>query len=116
MFEFLPKDVIAGLEEARRGALRRRSRLRVHAGSAVYPILRFWDRGFSLDAREVTQLRGLVEIHDSGRHVYTSLIVASEVSGDELICEMKRSTATTGQPLADWVRDENAPIALIPRY
>ncbi len=116
MFEFLPKEVRAGLEEARKRAERRRSRLRVHAGDAVFPILRFWTHGFALDAASVSHLRGLVEIHDGTRHLYTSLIVASEVSGGELICEMKRSTPAMDQPLADWVRDENAPVALIPRY
>lgn len=116
MFEFLSREVRAGLEEARKRAERRRSRLRVHAGNEIYPILRFWHDGLALDAAKVSQLRGLVEIHDGSRHLYTSLIVASEVSGGELICEMKRSTPAADQPLADWVRDEDAPVALIPRY
>lgn len=116
MFEFLSKEVRAGLEEARKRAERRKSRLRVHAGADIYPILRFWDDGFALDAADVAQLRGLVDIYDGARHLYTSLIVASDVAGGELICEMKRSTPAAEQPLADWVRDETAPVALIPRY
>ena len=50
MLEFLPKDVREGLEAARKKDLKRRSRLRVQVGDAVYPILRFWDDGFALDA------------------------------------------------------------------
>ena len=48
MLEFLPKDVREGLEAARKKDLKRRSRLRVQVGDAVYPILRFWDDGLSL--------------------------------------------------------------------
>ncbi len=113
MSEFLPKDVRAGLEEARKRDIRKRSRLRVMAGNDVYPILRFWEDGFSLDADEVTQLRGLVDIFDGARHLYQSLIVASDIRSGELICTMKRSTAATDRAPLDFVRDEFAPVALI---
>ncbi len=113
MSEFLPKEVRAGLEEARKREIRRKSRLRVMAGADVYPILRFWDDGFSLDADQVDHLRGLVDIFDGARHLYQSLIVASDVEEGELICVMKRSTAALDRPPLDFVRDEFAPVALI---
>jgi hypothetical protein len=115
MSEFLPKEVLAGLEEARRRDLRKRSRLRVHAGQDVYPVLRFWDDGFALDAGQVSHLRGLVDIYDGSRHLYQCLIIASDVEAGELICEMKRSTAALEKAPLDFVRDEAAPVGFLPR-
>jgi hypothetical protein len=50
MLEFLPKEVREGLEAARKKDLKRKSRLRVQVGDAVFPVLRFWHDGFALDA------------------------------------------------------------------
>jgi hypothetical protein len=115
MSEFLPQDVRAGLEEARKTRLGRKSRLRVSAGDETFQILRFWEDGFSLDADQTTHLRGLVDIYDGSRHLYQSLIVASEVEAGELICVMKRSTAALDRAPVDFARDENAPVGLLPR-
>jgi hypothetical protein len=115
MSEFLPQDVRAGLEEARKSRLGRKSRLRVTAGDETFHILRFWEDGFSLDADMATHLRGLVDIYDGSRHLYQSLIVASEVEGGELICVMKRSTAALDRAPLDFVRDDTAPVGLLPR-
>jgi hypothetical protein len=115
MSDFLPREVRAGLEEARRRDLRKRSRLRVMAGNDIYPILRYWEDGFALDAEEVAHLRGLVDVFDGSRHVSQCLIIASGVQGGELICEMKRSTAASDRAPLDFARDESAPVALIPR-
>ncbi|MFN0116188.1 MAG: hypothetical protein ACKVPY_16075 [Paracoccaceae bacterium] len=116
MSEFLPKEVRAGLEEARRRDLRKRSRLRVMAGDDIWPILRWWDDGFSLDAEQVAHLRGLVDVFDGSRHLSQCLIVASGVEGGELICTMKRATAASDRPPLDFERDESAPVALLPRF
>lgn len=116
MSDFLPREVRAGLEEARRRDLRKRSRLRVMVGGEVYPILRFWDDGFALDADQVAQLRGLVDIYDGSRHLWQSLIIASEVEAGELICLMKRSTAASDRAPIDYVRDEGAPVGYLPRH
>lgn len=114
MSEFLPKEVRAGLEEARKKDLRRKSRLRVTAGGETFQILRFWEDGFSLDADHATHLRGLVDIYDGARHLYQSLIIASDIEAGELICTMKRSTAALDRAPLDFVRDENAPVAYLP--
>ena len=115
MSDFLPKEVRAGLEEARKRDLRKRSRLRVLVGDEVYPILRFWEDGFALDADQVAHLRGLVDIYDGSRHLWQSLIIASEVEAGELICVMKRSTAAAERAPLDYVRDENAPVGYLPK-
>ena len=111
----LPEAVRAGLDEARKRDPRRRSRLRIVAGDAVYPILRFWETGFALDAGQVVSLRGSVDIFEGPRHLYTSLIVASDIENGDLICTMKRSTLTRDRPPLDHVRDEDAPVGYLPQ-
>lgn len=115
MTDYLPESVRAGLEEARKREMRRRSRLCVHAGDEVYAILRFWETGFSLDAAQVVSLRGMVDIYDGPRHLYNSLIIAAGVEDGELICTMKRSTLTLDRPPLDYVRDDDAPAGYLPR-
>lgn len=116
MTDFLPKDVRAGLEEARKRDLRKRSRLTVQVGDDIYPVLRFWADGFSLDADQVAHLRGLVDIYEGSRHLWQSLIIASEIEEGELVCVMKRSTAAQERAPLDYVRDVNAPVGYLPRH
>jgi hypothetical protein len=115
MFEFLPKDVRDGLEAARKKDLMRRARLRVQVGEAVFPILRFWDQGFALDAGlSPGKLRGLVDVYDGSRHVFQCLIMASAIEDGELVCEFKRATAVKDRAALDFWRDENAPVGYLP--
>jgi len=115
MSEFLPKEVREGLELARKRDLRRKSRLRVHVGDEVFPVLRFWDAGFSLDTENAPHLRGLVDLYDGGRHLYQCLIVASSEEAGEMRYEFKRNTAAVDRAPLDFYRDENAPVALLGR-
>ena len=116
MLEHLPAEVREGLALARKRDRRRRSRLRVHVGSEVFPILRFWHDGFALDAATAPQqLRGLVDIYDGARQVYQCLIVASVEEEGEVICDFKRATATVDKAPLDFYRDEDAPAGLLPR-
>lgn len=113
MSEFLPKEVREGLEQARKRDLKKKSRLRVIVGDAVFPVLKYWETGFSLDIDDAPRLRGLVDLYDGSRHLYQCLIVASEEELGEMRYEFKRSTAAVDRPPLDFVRDENAPVALI---
>jgi len=113
MLEFLPKDVRDGLEAARARENKRRSRLRVQVGQAVFPVLRFWHDGFALDAGLTPHLRGLVDVYDGARHVFQCLIVASTAENGELVCEFKRSTPVTDVAPLDFWRDENAPVGYL---
>lgn len=113
MSEFFSKEVREGLELARKQALRKKSRLRVHVGDEVFTILRFWESGFALDIEDAPHLRGLVDIFDGSRHLYQCLIVASEEDDGEMIYEFKRSTAAVDKAPLDFVREEDAPIALL---
>ena len=59
MLSFLSKEVRDGLELARKAKERRKSKLRVQVGDAVFPVLRFWHDGFVLDGALTPHLRGL---------------------------------------------------------
>lgn len=115
MSEFLPKEVREGLELARRLDLKKNARLRVHTDDEIFPVRRFWDGGFALDAENAPQLRGLVDLYDGARHLYQCLIIASEESGGEMIYEFKRNTAAVDKAPLDFYREEGAPVALIGR-
>ena len=113
MSEYLPKEVREGLELARKKALLKKSRLRVHVGDDVFPVLRFWETGFALDAENAPHLRGLVDLFDGALHLYQCLIVASEENNGQMIFDFKRNTAAVDKAPLDFYREENTPIALI---
>jgi len=113
MSEYLPKEVREGLEQARKRDIKTRSRLRVHDGDDIFPILRFWDSGFALDSDDAPNLRGLVDIYDGSRHIYQCLVIASDEKEGEMVFEFKRHTAAVDRAPLDFSREENAPVALI---
>jgi hypothetical protein len=113
ILEFLPPEVRAGLDAARLKQNRARSRMRVHVGDAVYPVLRSWQNGLALEAEHAPHLRGLVDLYDGSRHIMQCLIVASSVEGGEVICDFKRATPVTDRAALDYQRDENAPVAFL---
>jgi hypothetical protein len=113
MSTFLPKEVQAGLDEARKAALKRASRLRIQAGDRLFPVLRVWDGGFSLDAGNAPVLRGRVELYNGPRLLSHCLIIASEEEGGEIRFEYKRMTDARGEQPLDYHRSPDAPVALI---
>jgi hypothetical protein len=113
--DYLPKDLQDGFDQARMRALHRKSRLRVHLGNQVFPILKYWKDGFALDSALTTQLRGLVDVFDGARHEFQCLIVASRTEDNMLICDFKRATRVADRAALDYVRGENAPAAYLPR-
>lgn len=115
MSDHLSREIRAELDAARKRDLRRRSRLRIMAGDDIYPVLRTFAEGFTLDAEEVVHLRGIVDLYDGARHLSQCLIVASDVEGGELICRMKWQTTVTDRAPLDYVRDEGAPVGYLPR-
>ena len=115
MTTYLPKEVQAGLDAARKKDRARRSRYRVQLGDETHKVLRVWENGFALDADTATHLRGLVDLYDGGRHLSQCLIVASDEEAGELRFEYKRATMANDRAPLDFVRDENAPVALLAR-
>ena len=101
---------------ARREARRRGSRLRVQVGAEMFPILRFCEDGFTLDAGDAPRLRGYVDIYDGATHLCQALIIAAALEGDRMSYEFKRATPHMDQPPRDYMAEEAAPIALIARH
>lgn len=115
MLESLPQSIQDELRAAHLKADRKRNRLRVEAGGQSHTILRMLPEGFIVDRASAPNLRGLVDIYEGGRHLSQCLIVASEADGHRMHYEFKRNTsAFDGAPL-DFVRPDNAPIALLGR-
>lgn len=115
MSTFLPPEVQAGLDEARKRATRTSRRLRIEAGGDSYSVLHAWEGGFALDADAAEHLRGRVDLYDGTRHVSQCLIVASEEDSGEIRFEYKRITEATGEQPLDFERAPDAPVALIGR-
>lgn len=113
MIEFLPKDVVEGLREAHLRQLAKKSRIRVHVGDDVYPVLKLWRNGFALKKENAPKLRGLVDLYDGIRHMSQCLIVASSEEGELMNYEFKRNTATTDHAAADYVTDDPRPVSLL---
>lgn len=115
MLEFLPEDIRRGLMQAQDKAERRSRRLSVHVGGAVFPVLRLWDGGFSVDHARTPRLRGLVDVFDGPRHVSQCLIVAAAIDGEQMVYEFKRETAVLDRPPVDYERDTPLPSGYLPK-
>lgn len=115
MSDFLPEAVRKGLEDARLAMLRRSSRLCIHDGDRIHRVLRLWDGGFSLASEDAPVLRGFVDLYDGPKQIYQCLVVASHDEDSERIYEFKWHTAVADQPPADFAREGEGPVALIPR-
>jgi hypothetical protein len=113
MSEYLPREVRAGLELARKAERKKRSRLNVRVGDQSFTIIRHWNEGFALDKDDAPHIRGLVDLYDGARHLSQCLIVASSEDAGEMVYEFKWATPATDRAPLDYFRDENAPVALI---
>lgn len=113
MSTFVSREVREGMEAARIASLKKSSRLRVHVGGDVYPVLRLWKNGFAVEEATAAHLRGRVDLFDGANHLYQCLIVASEAEAGEMRYEFKRSTAATDHAPLDFYRDPQAPVGLL---
>lgn len=102
MTGLLPKDLEEEFSAARRQSRRRRATRVVHVGDDVYPILDYSEDGFAVDAEDVPNLRGLVDIYEGPRHMTQALIVASAREGELMRYEFKRNTRADGQAPLDF--------------
>ncbi|WP_435140510.1 hypothetical protein [Pseudopelagicola sp. nBUS_19] len=115
MTTFVPPEVQAGLDAARKKALKRRNRLRVEADGRSFRVLRFREDGFTMDIDDAPNLRGLVDLYDGGRHFLQCLIVASEQENGEMHYEFKRATPANDKAPIDFEKGEFVPAGLIER-
>jgi hypothetical protein len=114
MSTFLSREVHAGLDAARRTSTRSKTRLNIHVGSDVFPILSLTGTSFSVDAEVAPRMRGLVDIYDGTRHLSHALIVTSRDEAGRRVYEFKRSTPAASGPARDFEADSAAPAALLP--
>lgn len=111
----LSAEVLEGLRMAQKQAALDGKRLRVVVDEVAYPVLRSWAGGFSLAVEDAPNLRGTVEFCDGTRVLHECLIVCCAQKGGEMIYEYKRlQRAEDSRPL-DFVRAEDAPVALLSR-
>ena len=113
MTTYVPKAVQDALDAARMQGLKSKSRLRVSVENQIFPVLRMWKDGFSVEAETAPQLRGLVDLYDGARHLSQCLIVASDLEGDEMCYEFKRATPAAESAPLDFYRAPDAPVALL---
>ena len=116
MITVLPDEVQAGLDQARKRALKKSSRLAIEAGDRRLKVLRLWDGGFAVETEDVPHLRGLVDLYDGARHLSRCLIVASEEENGEIHYDVKQMTAAADEQPLDYERAEDAPVGLIENY
>ncbi|MDG1880231.1 MAG: hypothetical protein P8I84_07025 [Paracoccaceae bacterium] len=109
----LPKEVMDGLKKARREDFSKKNRLRIMIEGTAFPILRYWETGFALDAKVAPALRGLIDIYNGSNHMAQCLIILSSVKGDERIFEFKRNTQAVDKVPIDFERQKNSPVALL---
>lgn len=110
----LSKEVQAGLDAARRAAMRKASRLRVQLPDRTVPVLRLEKSGFVVALEDAPNLRGLIDLYDGANHLFQCLIVAGEPQGDEMHYDFKRATPVTDRAALDFVRAQDAPAGLLP--
>ncbi|MEM7073661.1 MAG: hypothetical protein AAGA28_03680 [Pseudomonadota bacterium] len=113
MSTFLSKDVLAGLDAARRSGWIKSRRLRVETGDHRYSVTRAWEGGFALHATTAPHLRGLVDLYDGARLLKRCLIVACEEEGDEVRYELKVVNEAGLEQPVDFERADDAPAGLI---
>jgi len=116
MITVLPDEVQAGLDQARKRALKKSSRLAIETGDRRLKVLRLWDGGFAVETEDVPHLRGLVDLYDGARHLSRCLIVASEEENGEIHYDVKQMTAAADEQPLDYERAEDAPVGLIENY
>lgn len=113
MSTYISEEVQAGLDAARKDKMKRTSRMMVEANGQAFPVLRFWDTGFALDAENATKLRGFVDLYDRGFHLYQCLIVASAEEHGQMIYEFKRLTAANNTAPVDFAIEDHEGVALL---
>ncbi len=115
MLEHLPEDIRLGLEAAQNRAARKGSRLCVHMGDDVFPILTLDDTGFTVDRQRVPKLRGLVDIFDGPRHLSHALIIAASEDGHTMTYDFKRESLVKAGRIRGFVEERVVPTGYLSR-
>ncbi|MEM7242283.1 MAG: hypothetical protein AAF429_08865, partial [Pseudomonadota bacterium] len=82
MDSYISPEVRKGFLAAQEKALRTSGRVSVHVGDEAFSIDKLWDGGFEIDRLREPKLRGAVDIYDGPKHLFSALIIYSEVEGE----------------------------------
>ncbi|MEP5729052.1 MAG: hypothetical protein ABJL67_06730 [Sulfitobacter sp.] len=113
MESMLSKEILAGLDAARRMSLRKASRLRLEVDGEQTKVLHMWKTGFAVALEDAPHLRGLVDLYDGAVHLFQCLIIASAEDRGEMHYEFKRATPVADHAALDFVKSTDAPFALL---
>ncbi|MEM7243357.1 MAG: hypothetical protein AAF429_14330, partial [Pseudomonadota bacterium] len=78
-----------------------------------FSIDKLWDGGFEIDRLREPKLRGAVDIYDGPKHLFSALIIYSEVEGEAMRYEFKQVSQARTQAPSDFVQEQAAPNALL---
>ena len=104
MTTYISKEVQEGLNEAR---------YRLNFDGSMYPVLKLWDTGFSLDAEAAPNMRGLVDLFEGTNHLSLCLIIAFDKENGEVKFKFKRITPPSDKAALDFARRLDAPVAFL---
>ena len=116
MIGYLPEYIIDELGKARNKKLEKNISMKVRFNDKFYPIIKFSDNSFSIQAMEDIKLRGLVDIYSNNSHSYRALIVAQQVNGDVIDFSFKRNTVIKSGPALDFEKNESLISGLLSKY
>jgi len=116
MTGYLPEYIIDELGKARNKKLEKSISMKVRFNDKFYPIIKFSDNSFSIQAMEDIKLRGLVDIYSNNAHSYQALIVAQQVNGDVIDFSFKRNTIIKSEPALDFEKKESLISGFLIKY
>lgn len=110
---FLPKDIQAGLDEARRANMRKASRVRIDLNGRLIKVLRMWKTGFAVAQEDAPNLRGLIDLYDGPDLMFKCLIISKEEQDGELHYRFKRATPAMDHAGPEGDATSDAPVGLV---
>lgn len=109
--DFLRDDIAEALRTAPKR--KRTKRYEVRAGEDVHPVLRLWDNGFTVAETDTPHMRGFVDIFLNDERQARCLIICAEIENNLVHYEFKRRTEDSPQAPADFVLEDDRPVALL---
>ena len=116
MTGYLTKAVMEELGKSLKRKSEKTLKMSVRFDNIFYPILKFSEKSFSIQASHKVKLRGLVDIFLNNKHTYQALIIASESRGDVIDFTFKRNTVAQSTPALDFEKQDKAVVALLTEY
>lgn len=113
MEAILTKDIISALGSAPLMQGQKLSRLRVDAAGKTHRVLRTWKTGFSTEAKNAPELRGLVDLYDGKTYLGLCLVTGNRLSGEEMLYDFRRASPIAQEAAQAFERSPGRPHVLI---